>query len=229
MARVLVLCPLEIEARAARRAVGSRAEVRTTGPGERLLRATRDVGASGETPRLVILAGVCGGLVECAAAPRVSRVVDLAGASWDAPYIGPPDPADRAERKPVTVLGVHVSIEARQAKRALGRQSGAAIVDCESHLFAQACREHGLPWCIVRGVSDGPDVDLVPGADAWVNDAGETRTGAVLRDCVAKPWLIPKVAALGVRTRRALRAMSRRLVAVLDQLDEQARGADNQA
>lgn len=228
MAGVIVLCPLEIEARVARRAIGSRAEVRTTGPGERVLREVREIGASGATPRLVILAGVCGGLVECATAPRVSRVVDLSGAAWDAPYIGPADPADRAAHEPVSVLGVHVSIEAHQAKVALGQRTGAAIVDCESHLFARACGETGLRWCVVRAVSDGPDVDLVPGADGWVNAEGRTLTRTVIHDCVSKPWMIPPVIALGFRTRRALRALSRRLIAVLDELDATPPGADNQ-
>lgn len=229
MGRILILCPLAIEGRAARLAVGSRegVEVRITGPGERLLRALHEgVSDADEKPALVVLAGVCGGMCECERSPRVGHVMDLSGARWDAPEHGPPDPASRTPDAPVTVLGLHMAIESREAKRALCRRTGAALVDMESHLFARTCEQLGVRWCVIRGVSDNARAGLVSGAEGWVDADGETITRLVLRDCATRPWIVPAVLRLGLGTTLALRAVRRRLAALLDQ---QQHRADNPA
>ena len=108
----LILCPLAIEGQAVLRAVRKRerVHVRITGPGEHVLHGLRRALDELGEPALVILAGVCGGLRETERSPRVSRVVALSGASWDAPIVGAPDPAHRRTREPVTALGLHMAI-----------------------------------------------------------------------------------------------------------------------
>lgn len=89
MARPLVICPLEIEAREIRREVGDRAAVVVGGLGPRCGETARSLLAGADRPSRVILAGVCGGLTSSHAdeghAVRVERVVTLAGADWQCP------------------------------------------------------------------------------------------------------------------------------------------------
>ncbi|HPO94301.1 MAG TPA: hypothetical protein PL072_12610, partial [Phycisphaerales bacterium] len=106
---VVVLCPMQIERRAVVEALrgwaGGRAARRglegdllaecwdlgpitviQTGIGKdavvRALRAAVRVGESGSRPMLVVLAGLCGGLVETEDLPRIDEVVDEHGAGW---------------------------------------------------------------------------------------------------------------------------------------------------
>ncbi len=89
VARPLVICPLEIEAREIRREVGDRAIVVVGGLGPRCGETARRLLAGSDRPSRVILAGVCGGLTTSHAmeghAVRVDRVVTLAGADWQCP------------------------------------------------------------------------------------------------------------------------------------------------
>lgn len=96
--RVIVLCPLAIEAAAASAAVGGRASVVTAGPGERIADAVRAAASDpGGKPSLIILAGLCGGLSATPRAPRIGAVLSMTTKQWLAPVIGP-DVADDASK-----------------------------------------------------------------------------------------------------------------------------------
>ncbi len=253
MSCVIVLCPLAVEADAVRSALGGRASVVVTGPGSAVVQAAQR--AAGETPALLVLAGLCGGLAATSSAPRIGSVLSMSGQRWTAPVIAPVEPEERAvsahaQTSPlapaprprrlydppeigqpadgrVTLLGVDRVVHTPRAKRALGERTGAEIVDTEAHYFAAACAGLGLRWAVVRGVSDGPDEALPAGIETWVAPDGRTRMSAVAMACMTRPWVLPALLRLRANTRRALAAMCGRLIALVD--DELRTGAAQRA
>ena len=207
-AEIVVLCPLEIERRAASAAVAARARVVRTGPGAlAVARAVEglDLASNG----LVVLFGVAGGIAESPIAVTASDVIDGdTGERWT-PTVG----SDGG----VVVVGVEAPIGTVEEKRALAARTGASVVDCESHGFARACAERGVRWAIVRGVSDGPGDTLPACAATWVRDDGITNARRVAADLLRRPVLIAPVARLGRATRAGLASAGARLDRIIDE------------
>jgi adenosylhomocysteine nucleosidase len=84
------------------------------------------------------------------------------------------------------------------AKAALRRETGALLVDMESHIAARVAAEHNLPFAALRVVSDGAQQNLPPAAFGAVGKDGELNLGAVLRSIAANPAQIPAL----IRTAR---------------------------
>jgi len=202
----VVLCPLEIERKAAAKAVGDRAQVIRTGPGaEAVRRAVDDLRA--DPPPLVILFGVAGALRYAPLCPRIDRVIDEArGRIWRVNYLMPGD------TEPVGVLGVDEVVPTPARKRVLRRRfHDASLVDCESHGFAEAMTTTGTRWTIIRGVSDWPHQSLPRQCVDWVRPDGRTAGGVVARDLARRPWMLGEVLSLRSRTNAALDAAGHRL------------------
>lgn len=209
---MLVLCPLVIEARAAERAAHRRATVLTIGPGpDAAERAVLELDAGAAD--VVILFGVAGGLTDTPLAPAIRAVIDpVTHETYCSPIITAMPPHDSA----VLVAGVDAPVRTPPAKRELAERTGAQLVDCESHAFARACRDRGMQWAIVRGVSDGPLESLPIEVSNWVDGRGRTRIGRVALDLMRRPSLLPRILLLGRRSNRALDAAGRRLMTLLD-------------
>jgi len=212
--RILVLCPLEIERRAAARRVGATCEVRRIGPGAG--NVTRAMGTiDPQAYSLVVLFGVAGGLTQTERAPVVGEVVDReTGERWK-----PPAAHDGAG---VTVVGVDIPVGSPEAKRELHEKFGASLVDCESHEFARRCEAVGARWAIVRGVSDGPDDTLPAESTGWITSDGRTRLAGVARSCVRNPLIMGSLLKLGRQTKSALAAACDRLEQVVADESERA-------
>lgn len=211
MAVPVVLCPLQLERRAAVRAVGSRAMVRAVGPGSQgVQRAVQELKSGGVTPPLVVLFGLAGGLRESLIAPRVGWVSDRGARSWRASCLPP------GEDEPVGLLGSPEPITDPARKAQLGQAFGTALVDCESHAFAEAAQAAGLTWAVVRGVSDRVDEALPADAADWIDDRGRTRVLALAGKLLVRPNLIPAVLTLGLRSGPALKVAAGRLVELLE-------------
>ncbi len=213
----LILCPLEHEARALRaRLKPLRVEVcgpgRAVGPRVRALCEPR--------PRLVVLAGLCGGLVECEIVPRITRVTSTRGQVWRVPVtlresgqgVAPGGSGrtrrlheSREERDGATLIGVDEVVRSARAKRALGERFGGELCDMESHHFAFACVDIGVRWGVVRGVSDGPADELPRGVERLVDAQGDAKLGAALRHCATRPWEIGSLLRLKKRSEEALK------------------------
>ncbi len=149
-------------------------------------------------PDLVILAGACGGLAPTDDVPRIARVIDEHGGAW-AGGVG-------FHPRGITLIAVDRVIPTPAHKAALATRTGASIVDMESHAFAAACAAMGLPWSVVRGVSDTPDETLPAEVLGWVRPDGTTRSVRAVFDLVRRPRLIPHI--IGV-VRRANRVLPR--------------------
>jgi 4-hydroxy-3-methylbut-2-en-1-yl diphosphate reductase len=159
-AGLLVLSPLRIEARAARRGAPS-AEVVRTGMGERRSRSAAALAAN-RPARAVAVLGFCGSLDDSLEPGSVILADELRGG--DAPL--------RCERLPqlekeLQEAGfsinrgpiVSVPKAARGAERARLAEDGSLAVDMETAWLAEAAAER--PFAALRAVVDTPSRELV--------------------------------------------------------------------
>ncbi len=201
----IVVTPLRFEQRVLTRAAPP-LDLHCCGPGPAAI--TKWAVAGGRTSRPVVLAGLAGGLSERTtpgSAFAVDRVIDGQGREWPVPLAAQLG----ARTPPVTVISTVKTVTSAAAKRALAGTCGADLVDLESVAFAHAATKLGWTWGIVRGVSDGPDDDLPPGAAGWIDDRGRTRTWRVAADILRSPSMTPRLLALrrhGVAGMRAAAA-----------------------
>ena len=80
---------------------------------------------------------------------------------------------------------------------------GPAVVDLESAAWAESAARHGLPWSVLRVVSDAWDEDL-PGFLLRAQRAvGSGARGRVAFGAIAVPTRIPTLVRLATRVRRA--------------------------
>jgi hypothetical protein len=197
--RAIVLCPLQFEAHAVVSA-GLPVRVEITGPGPAAMeRAVRRLLDADDDREDVILFGLAGGLTESAGTAIVATAVrDVDGQS----FIPPIAPTSGGG----TVLGVATIVTTPGEKRALATATGANAVDTEAHVFASLMCSSGRRWGVIRGISDGPDDALPPSVADWVRPDGSTHAGRVLRDLMARPYLIWTVFRMARQSRRALRS-----------------------
>jgi nicotinate-nucleotide adenylyltransferase len=198
----LVFCPLGFERRAFRRF--GKLPVVTTGPGPSAIarafaeRARWPV----RNPRLVVLLGLAGGIGESTVSGRsvrVATVVDREGALLlQAPAV----------ESGARVVEVDAPVTTPADKRALARCSGADICDLESRAFASCAHDAGLPWAIVRGISDDARSSLPVETAQFVDERGETRMQRVLAALARRPALLGELVRLTRASRSAMRAAS---------------------
>lgn len=203
----LLVTALAIEAKALR-SVARRfgVELLVVGPGpscaERLF--------AKHTPNAVLIAGVAGGLVEDPPA-RTACVIDAqTGERFTPDLAHDPDGA--------TLLTTAAPAFTPSDKAHLARTHDAHLVDMESAPIARACIERGVPWGVVRTVSDGPDEALPPEVARWTTDTGNTRIGRVLLDTLKRPSLARDLTRLQASTSAALRTLAHRVEECLDEL-----------
>jgi len=211
MSEPVIICPLEIERRAAERAVGGRARVVRCGPGAEAVRAAVEA-LKEESPSLVVLFGVAGGIRYTPLAPRIAGVMSMAtGEQWRVNYS-----VGNNTETGVMVLGVDEVVYSPVRKRFLRRKfRRISLVDCESHAFAQAVSALGWRWTIVRGISDQPHHALPKQCATWVNDDGTPRVKQVMKDLAKRPLLLGDVLSLRSRTNEGLEAAAERLARML--------------
>jgi len=121
----------------------------------------------------------------------------LAGLGAAAPLVAP-------------LAGVETVVATEAAKRALAAETSAVAVDMESHRAAAVADAAGLPFLVIRAVSD-PVTRPIP---AWlagrsVAEDGTVRHGAVLLGLAARPWAFPALLGLRRDSARALAALRR--------------------
>jgi adenosylhomocysteine nucleosidase len=80
-----------------------------------------------------------------------------------------------------------------QAKAALRAQTGAAVVDMESHLAAREAHARGLPFAAVRVVSDSANRALPPAARLALRSDGRPDPHAVFHSLIAMPTQLPSL------------------------------------
>lgn len=137
-----------------------------------------------ERPSGVLSFGLCGGLDP---ALRVGDLVIGGGnAGWLDELAAALPGAVRGE-----VIGSDDIVGSAAAKTALRAKTGAIAVDMESHIVAEAAVRAGVPFAILRAVSDPADRTLPRAAQAGFNPDGSVNIPAVLAALLRRPGELP--------------------------------------
>jgi len=114
-----------------------------------------------------------------------------------------------------TVAGRSVAAATRAEKGALFGETGAVAVDMESHHVAEVASRHGLPFIVIRAIADTAEDTLPEAALKGLNEEGRPAIGAVLLSLLKKPWQLPGLIRVALRSRTAMNALLRGRAALL--------------
>lgn len=199
--------------------VGMRAEARLLSGAWRVAIGPAGLAAAlaDRAPGVLVSFGLCGALDPDLAAGDlvIGDAVGAGPARWSA------EPA-LAARLALALPGARRGLIAAsetiaataQDKAALRRAAGALAVDMELHHVARAAQSRGLPFAVVRAVSDVAAADLPRSAQAGFRRDGSTDVLAVMRALAARPREVSallRVAGDAGRGLAALRACAARL------------------
>lgn len=99
------------------------------------------------------------------------------------------------------------------SKRELHATTRAHAIDLESGSVARVAEDHGLPFVVVRAISDAADRDLPPAALLALDGGGRVDLMRVLASLLRQPAQLPALLRLAVdatRARQALIGLTRR-------------------
>lgn len=223
-APALVVTALPEEGRPLLRTLGRRSDVVVAVTGDGAARAGRAMrGLLAELhPEVLVIAGLAGALSPDVRPGEVRLVRELRD---DAGAVRRPSPTllERARRvgPPEDVLVstpllVRTPEERERIRRAAGiAPPDAGLVDLESGACAAEADAAGVPWLVVRAVSDGPD-DRLP---LWLEEAraedGSLSRRTVVVGALLHPTRIPTLIGLARRARAGGRALARTVPAIL--------------
>jgi adenosylhomocysteine nucleosidase len=108
------------------------------------------------------------------------------------------------------LAGVDAPVLAAGAKAQLRTATGALAVDMESLLAGRFALERGVPFAILRAVSDPADRDLPPLVLKAVGSHGRTNIAAVIGGLIRSPGQLPGLIAAACDSKAALQALGRR-------------------
>ena len=94
------------------------------------------------------------------------------------------------------------------ATDAAGAAELAAVVDLESAAFAAAAARAGVPWTVLRAVSDRADESVPALLNRSRDDGGAVRRGRVAWGLLADPRALPRLLVLGRRVRDCAEALA---------------------
>ena len=182
-------------------------------------RASRRAGelCDAHRPSLLLGAGVAGALSDELAVGEMVASRSVRDAEGAAP---PPDPRLLARAlaipgvRGVTLMSVARPAVTRSEKARLEEAAGGApaAVDMESAAWAREAARRGIPYLVLRAISDAA-ADELPGYLSDCMDAqGSIRRSSVVGRALAHPFSIPVL----LRMRRAVLDGSRRLAALLE-------------
>lgn len=191
--------------------VGLSREARIVGTDARVLIGGRTLNADlGERPTALLSFGLCGALD-----PHL-RIGDLvlgetvtgqngsfrADPAWTAQLAAS---SPRAKRTGIAAGSEIVASQA--AKSALRAATGAGAADMESHLVAEAAARLGIPFAVLRSVSDRADHAVPESAQAGFATDGRPNLAAVLMALLARPIEFPALIRTALHAETAFRAL----------------------
>jgi len=94
-------------------------------------------------------------------------------------------------------------------KAALHRETRAIAADMESHIVARVANARGLPFGVLRAVSDDAHTALPPAAAFGLNTEGRIDYSAVLLSLLDEPLQFPALIRTGRDTNTAIKALRR--------------------
>ncbi len=170
---ILLLIPTPFEAAALPRPApftSSHATIHTriTGIGAEAIRRNFRSAMDTGTFDAVLLAGFAGALHpdftvtschECSPINETAEAYHHRLQQWPVPHIGD-RPLTSTDQPGVKVVSTATVVATAAAKHQLHSETGAHLVDMEGAQFVEIARTHGMPWRIIRCVSDGAGQDL---------------------------------------------------------------------
>ena len=169
-------------------------------------------------PKVVLSVGFCGALREGYQIGDVilaSEIVDSKGNGW--PVTWPREWPTGEWRPPLHRARLATSpslVSTLDQKRTLAEQSGAAVVDMESGVLAQLCRQAGIPFGCLRVVSDDWQMPISPSLAGCLRGRGVDPV-RLLAAVVRSPRLLVEIWRLARQTRQAARQLGTALGEVL--------------
>jgi adenosylhomocysteine nucleosidase len=116
-----------------------------------------------------------------------------------------------AEAHSVVIAGVEEPAMHMGAKKDLFRETGAHAVDMESHIAARFAHERGIPFVVLRVVSDDCHRTLPPAALERLSLKGKPRLFAILRSLWREPEQFNDLMRTGREAGVAFKALMRAL------------------
>lgn len=200
---------------------GRRVLLAATGDGPRNALAGAGEALAAGPPRIVIAIGLAGGLSgdlrsgDLAALVRVVRERGGPERRGDATLL---EAAGRFVRPAVAVSAERIADTVAAKRRLLALacpQPGlAAVVDLESAAFAEGAESAGVPWLILRAVSDTAAEELPPLLNRALDEGGAVGRGRVLAGLVGEPSALPSL----LRLRRRLGACAEALAGAVERV-----------
>ncbi len=95
------------------------------------------------------------------------------------------------------------------AKTALRRSYGAVGADMESHAVAREAEAAGLPFAVLRAVSDSARRVLPLSAQAGFKVDGDPDVAAVIAALIARPWELPALMRTALEAATGFKALAR--------------------
>jgi hypothetical protein len=100
----------------------------------------------------------------------------------------------------------------------------AAAVDLESAAFVAAAAARGLPWLILRAISDTAAEALPPLLNRCLDDGGAIRRGLLAARLFGQPSALLRLLALRQRVQACAELLATATTAVLEGTPEEIRG-----
>jgi len=107
------------------------------------------------------------------------------------------------------IAGVPAPVATAAAKHALHRDTGAVVVDMESHIVASSAAHHGLPMAVIRVVCDPVARGLPDIAFRSVRADGTTNVMTLLGSIARQPVHLPAMIRLALDARSARASLTR--------------------
>jgi adenosylhomocysteine nucleosidase len=191
-----------------------------TGDGARNARSGAEALLAGSGARALLVLGVSGALSpELATADLIvaSRVTEEDGRALDA------DPAQVAEAARATggrqavVMSARKIADTADEKRRLAARAGAglAVCDLESASYVAAAGTAGIPWMVLRAISDTAGETLPPLLNRSMDAGGAVSRGRVLRGLISDPGALPLLLTLRRRVGQCAEVLARAAEATL--------------
>jgi adenosylhomocysteine nucleosidase len=102
-----------------------------------------------------------------------------------------------------TILGVDSLVAEARQKARLGVETGALVVDMESHVAARLAAVRRCPFTALRVILDPMEMTLPPAALMGLQDDGQVSIDAVLRSLMQVPSQLPPLMRTAWAARRA--------------------------
>jgi hopanoid-associated phosphorylase len=106
------------------------------------------------------------------------------------------------------IVGTNAIVAGADAKAALRAASGGVAADMESHHAAKMASEAGVPFAVLRAVSDGAGESLPACAQAGFRADGSVDVGAVVRGLLARPSEFPALMRTARNAGKAMAALA---------------------